>query len=168
MICSKPNHGPGIKRNFQHSTCIMSSAWNFAGIWSRRERCCLYYKEFSYTGWVIVHSARLPNSYRFAYSHWERQGGKFCFWFAFLNDSPFVAHVMFVCAYKLGFLNFWVYFTLFVCLFQVISTWGVKNKIDFLSLSYTRHAEDVRQVIYVPKPLLWYVISDSFIIGIYI
>ncbi|XLR31704.1 hypothetical protein S83_059604, partial [Arachis hypogaea] len=27
----------------------------------------------------------------------------------------------------------------------VISTWGVKNKIDFLSLSYTRHAEDVRQ-----------------------
>ncbi|RVW48167.1 Pyruvate kinase 1, cytosolic [Vitis vinifera] len=26
----------------------------------------------------------------------------------------------------------------------VISTWGVKNKIDFLSLSYTRHAEDVR------------------------
>lgn len=29
---------------------------------------------------------------------------------------------------------------------QVISTWGVKNKIDFLSLSYTRHAEDVREV----------------------
>ncbi|XP_012831863.1 PREDICTED: pyruvate kinase, cytosolic isozyme-like isoform X1 [Erythranthe guttata] len=28
---------------------------------------------------------------------------------------------------------------------QVISSWGVKNKIDFLSLSYTRHAEDVRQ-----------------------
>ncbi|XP_062166380.1 pyruvate kinase 1, cytosolic isoform X1 [Alnus glutinosa] len=28
---------------------------------------------------------------------------------------------------------------------DVISTWGVKNKIDFLSLSYTRHAEDVRQ-----------------------
>ncbi|XLR15348.1 hypothetical protein S83_043286, partial [Arachis hypogaea] len=27
----------------------------------------------------------------------------------------------------------------------VISIWGVKNKIDFLSLSYTRHAEDVRQ-----------------------
>ncbi|KAF7146888.1 hypothetical protein RHSIM_Rhsim03G0083600 [Rhododendron simsii] len=27
----------------------------------------------------------------------------------------------------------------------VISTWGVKNKIDFLSLSYTRHAEDVRE-----------------------
>ncbi|CAD5178137.1 unnamed protein product [Musa acuminata subsp. malaccensis] len=26
-----------------------------------------------------------------------------------------------------------------------ISTWGVRNKIDFLSLSYTRHAEDVRQ-----------------------
>ncbi|KAJ1418881.1 Pyruvate/Phosphoenolpyruvate kinase-like domain superfamily [Sesbania bispinosa] len=28
---------------------------------------------------------------------------------------------------------------------EVISTWGVKNKIDFLSLSYTRHAEDVRR-----------------------
>ncbi|XP_062006796.1 pyruvate kinase 1, cytosolic isoform X2 [Rosa rugosa] len=28
---------------------------------------------------------------------------------------------------------------------QVISSWGLKNKIDFLSLSYTRHAEDVRQ-----------------------
>ncbi|KAK7261993.1 hypothetical protein RIF29_28320 [Crotalaria pallida] len=28
---------------------------------------------------------------------------------------------------------------------EVISTWGAKNKIDFLSLSYTRHAEDVRQ-----------------------
>ncbi|XP_059462613.1 pyruvate kinase 1, cytosolic isoform X2 [Corylus avellana] len=28
---------------------------------------------------------------------------------------------------------------------DVISTWGVKHKIDFLSLSYTRHAEDVRQ-----------------------
>ncbi|URD83985.1 Pyruvate kinase [Musa troglodytarum] len=28
---------------------------------------------------------------------------------------------------------------------SVISTWGVRNKIDFLSLSYTRHAEDVRQ-----------------------
>ncbi|XP_010543595.1 PREDICTED: pyruvate kinase 1, cytosolic-like [Tarenaya hassleriana] len=27
---------------------------------------------------------------------------------------------------------------------QVISSWGVKNNIDFLSLSYTRHAEDVR------------------------
>ncbi|KAK6933489.1 Pyruvate kinase, C-terminal [Dillenia turbinata] len=27
---------------------------------------------------------------------------------------------------------------------KVISTWGVRNKIDFLSLSYTRHAEDVR------------------------
>ncbi|CAI9091250.1 OLC1v1026222C4 [Oldenlandia corymbosa var. corymbosa] len=27
---------------------------------------------------------------------------------------------------------------------EVISTWGVKNNIDFLSLSYTRHAEDVR------------------------
>ncbi|KAF3964877.1 hypothetical protein CMV_010881 [Castanea mollissima] len=28
---------------------------------------------------------------------------------------------------------------------EVISTWGAQNKIDFLSLSYTRHAEDVRQ-----------------------
>ncbi|KAG6412093.1 hypothetical protein SASPL_124760 [Salvia splendens] len=28
---------------------------------------------------------------------------------------------------------------------EVISTWGVKNKIDFLSLSYTRHASDVRE-----------------------
>ncbi|XP_068329377.1 pyruvate kinase 1, cytosolic-like [Pyrus communis] len=27
---------------------------------------------------------------------------------------------------------------------EVISTWGVRNTIDFLSLSYTRHAEDVR------------------------
>ncbi|KAF5198192.1 Pyruvate kinase, partial [Thalictrum thalictroides] len=27
---------------------------------------------------------------------------------------------------------------------EVISTWGVRNNIDFLSLSYTRHAEDVR------------------------
>lgn len=31
-------------------------------------------------------------------------------------------------------------------LLQVISTWGVQNKIDFLSLSFTRHAEDVREV----------------------
>ncbi|ESQ45194.1 hypothetical protein EUTSA_v10010288mg [Eutrema salsugineum] len=28
---------------------------------------------------------------------------------------------------------------------EIISTWGVQNKIDFLSLSYCRHAEDVRQ-----------------------
>ncbi|GAA0156325.1 kinase [Lithospermum erythrorhizon] len=28
---------------------------------------------------------------------------------------------------------------------EFISSWGVKNKIDFLSLSYTRHAEDVRE-----------------------
>lgn len=28
---------------------------------------------------------------------------------------------------------------------EIISTWGVKNRIDFLSLSYTRHAEDIRQ-----------------------
>ncbi|KAL0333429.1 UNVERIFIED_CONTAM: Pyruvate kinase, cytosolic [Sesamum angustifolium] len=27
----------------------------------------------------------------------------------------------------------------------VISSWGAQNKIDFLSLSYTRHAEDVRE-----------------------
>lgn len=27
---------------------------------------------------------------------------------------------------------------------EVISTWGVQNNVDFLSLSYTRHAEDVR------------------------
>ncbi|ONI21820.1 hypothetical protein PRUPE_2G091200 [Prunus persica] len=27
---------------------------------------------------------------------------------------------------------------------EVISTWGIRNNIDFLSLSYTRHAEDVR------------------------
>ncbi|KAM2695219.1 hypothetical protein EV1_039752 [Malus domestica] len=27
---------------------------------------------------------------------------------------------------------------------EIISTWGVRNTIDFLSLSYTRHAEDVR------------------------
>ncbi|PSR98485.1 Pyruvate kinase [Actinidia chinensis var. chinensis] len=28
---------------------------------------------------------------------------------------------------------------------EVISSWGLKNKIDFLSLSFTRHAEDVRE-----------------------
>ncbi|KAK1299883.1 hypothetical protein QJS10_CPB13g01714 [Acorus calamus] len=28
---------------------------------------------------------------------------------------------------------------------EAISTWGVRNNIDFLSLSFTRHAEDVRQ-----------------------
>ncbi|KAI3940042.1 hypothetical protein MKW92_050332 [Papaver armeniacum] len=28
---------------------------------------------------------------------------------------------------------------------EVISTWGVRNEIDFLSLSYTRHAEDARE-----------------------
>ncbi|KAK4396449.1 Pyruvate kinase, cytosolic [Sesamum angolense] len=28
---------------------------------------------------------------------------------------------------------------------KVISSWGLQNKIDFLSLSYTRHAEDVRE-----------------------
>jgi len=34
----------------------------------------------------------------------------------------------------------------FPFLTQVISTWGVQNNIDFLSLSFTRHAEDVRHV----------------------
>jgi Pyruvate kinase, barrel domain len=29
---------------------------------------------------------------------------------------------------------------------EVISKWGAVNKIDFLSLSYTRHAKDVRDV----------------------
>ncbi|KAK6136153.1 hypothetical protein DH2020_030126 [Rehmannia glutinosa] len=28
--------------------------------------------------------------------------------------------------------------------FRVISTWGARNNIDFLSLSYTRHAQDIR------------------------
>uniref|UniRef100_A0A9I9E2L0 pyruvate kinase n=2 Tax=Cucumis melo TaxID=3656 RepID=A0A9I9E2L0_CUCME len=28
---------------------------------------------------------------------------------------------------------------------RIIATWGVKNKIDFLSLSHARHVEDVRQ-----------------------
>lgn len=37
-------------------------------------------------------------------------------------------------------------FPTFQLSFQVISTWGVRNNIDFLSLSYTRHAEDVRHV----------------------
>lgn len=51
---------------------------------------------------------------------------------------------------------------------QAISTWGVQNNIDFLSLSYTRHAEDVRHVrsfadrfyfiayIFLVSPLLYY------------
>ncbi|XP_031378085.1 pyruvate kinase 2, cytosolic-like isoform X2 [Punica granatum] len=29
---------------------------------------------------------------------------------------------------------------------QIISTWGVKNNIDIISLSYTRHVEDVREL----------------------
>ncbi|RWW14621.1 hypothetical protein GW17_00021593 [Ensete ventricosum] len=37
----------------------------------------------------------------------------------------------------------------------VISTWGVRNKIDFLSLSYTRHAEDVRQVFLFQKAAVY-------------
>lgn len=41
-------------------------------------------------------------------------------------------------------------FETFYASFQVISTWGVRNNIDFLSLSHTRHAEDVRQVRTVP------------------
>ncbi|RWW68798.1 hypothetical protein BHE74_00023648 [Ensete ventricosum] len=36
-----------------------------------------------------------------------------------------------------------------------ISTWGVRNKIDFLSLSYTRHAEDVRQVFLFQKAAVY-------------
>lgn len=42
---------------------------------------------------------------------------------------------------------------------DVISKWGVKNKIDFLSLSYTRHAEDVRHVsklIHCYLFIIWY------------
>jgi len=66
----------GIKRNIQPSICVMISA----GIWSQRARCCLHYKEFSYIGWFTVHLAWLSNSYWFAYSHWERQGGKLWFW----------------------------------------------------------------------------------------
>lgn len=52
-------------------------------------------------------------------------------------------------------------------LFQVISTWGVRNKIDFLSLSYTRHAEDVRHVRNFLLWILWYilcVLSELFIL----
>lgn len=50
----------------------------------------------------------------------------------------------------------------YVNIIQVISTWGVKNKIDFISLSYTRHAEDVREVcIFITFHLL-YVFLDSF------
>jgi hypothetical protein len=37
----------------------------------------------------------------------------------------------------------------FYSLSQVIRTWGVQNKIDFLAL-YTRHAEDVRHVRDIP------------------
>ncbi|KAM7270531.1 hypothetical protein ACFE04_029745 [Oxalis oulophora] len=29
---------------------------------------------------------------------------------------------------------------------QIISSWGVKNNVDFISLSYTRHAEDVQEL----------------------
>lgn len=42
---------------------------------------------------------------------------------------------------------------------QVISTWGVRNNIDFLSL-YTRHAEDVRHVSGIPDR--FYHMSISF------
>lgn len=37
-------------------------------------------------------------------------------------------------------------FNVFFYKYQVIRTWGVRNNIDFLSLSYTRHAEDIRHV----------------------
>lgn len=40
-------------------------------------------------------------------------------------------------------------------LLQVISSWGVQNKIDFLSLSYTRHAEDVCEVTWKMKEILY-------------
>ncbi|THU46686.1 hypothetical protein C4D60_Mb09t07520 [Musa balbisiana] len=34
---------------------------------------------------------------------------------------------------------------------QVISTWGLQNNVDLISLSYTRHAEDVREVFVFQK-----------------
>lgn len=37
---------------------------------------------------------------------------------------------------------------------EVISKWGAVNKIDFLSLSYTRHAKDVRDVRFFIYPFL--------------
>ncbi|TYJ97148.1 pyruvate kinase 2, cytosolic-like [Cucumis melo var. makuwa] len=37
----------------------------------------------------------------------------------------------------------------------IIATWGVKNKIDFLSLSHARHVEDVRQVFLFQKTALY-------------
>ncbi|THU49857.1 hypothetical protein C4D60_Mb06t13980 [Musa balbisiana] len=44
---------------------------------------------------------------------------------------------------------------------NAISTWGVRNKIDFLSLSYTRHAEDVRQA----REFLSKLGSDAILLG---
>ncbi|PQQ05734.1 pyruvate kinase 1 cytosolic-like isoform X2 [Prunus yedoensis var. nudiflora] len=44
---------------------------------------------------------------------------------------------------------------------EVISTWGVRNNIDFLSLSYTRHAEDVRHV----RTVLPVMRSDAILLG---
>ncbi|XP_050938482.1 pyruvate kinase 2, cytosolic-like isoform X2 [Cucumis melo] len=38
-----------------------------------------------------------------------------------------------------------VTFFSFLFVMPIIATWGVKNKIDFLSLSHARHVEDVRQ-----------------------
>ncbi|KAA0036675.1 pyruvate kinase 2, cytosolic-like [Cucumis melo var. makuwa] len=38
-----------------------------------------------------------------------------------------------------------VTFFCFLFVMPIIATWGVKNKIDFLSLSHARHVEDVRQ-----------------------
>ncbi|KAL0534818.1 hypothetical protein IC582_029113 [Cucumis melo] len=37
----------------------------------------------------------------------------------------------------------------------IIATWGVKNKVDFLSLSHARHVEDVRQVFLFQKTALY-------------
>jgi hypothetical protein len=54
---------------------------------------------------------------------------------------------------------------IYLTYFQVISTWGAKNKIDFLSLSYTRHAKDVREVVWAPDCLLELVISYSISIN---
>ncbi|KAE9465570.1 hypothetical protein C3L33_02544, partial [Rhododendron williamsianum] len=51
-------------------------------------------------------------------------------------------------AIKMKATAFMIYFHLDALLLECgvdINTWGVKNKIDFLSLSYTRHAEDVRE-----------------------
>lgn len=80
-----------------------------------------------------------------------------CFLILFLHVIPCVA--------------FWL-----ACLFfKAISSWGVQNKIDFLSLSSTRHAEDVREVclMFSWLPYFWfkyylqpfYMVQHSMIIG---